>query len=53
LRHVQALGGPAEVQLLGDGHEVAKLPIVEITHTARVSVARGSVLQCGARDPFT
>ncbi len=44
LGHAEALGGAAEVQLLGDGDEVPELAYLHVTHTATVSIAPGSVL---------
>jgi hypothetical protein len=41
---VQPLGGPAEVQLLGDRHEVAQVPQLQLLHTCRISIAPIKIL---------
>src|SRR5829696_2119520 len=55
LREVEPPGGAAEMQFLGDGHEVAKAAQVRRVHTESVSIRAnqyiGPILGAGARLP--
>ena len=51
LGHVQALGGPAEVPLLGDRDEVAQVTQLHTIHTLRVSIRRNGYFSIWTAPP--
>ena len=47
LRDTEPVGGPSEMQFLGDRDEVAQFPSLDV-HTVRVSIETRPILGCGA-----